>query len=57
MTHTHTRIWIHIIWGTKNHRKRLFKETSKKLYRHLMDLGNEIDVPLERLNIQPEHVH
>lgn len=57
MTHTHTRIWIHIIWGTKNHRKCLFKEVGKKLYRHLIDLGNEIDVPLERLNIQPEHVH
>ncbi|MCH8010915.1 MAG: transposase [Candidatus Marinimicrobia bacterium] len=57
MTHTHTRIWIHIIWGTKNHRKCLFKETGKKLYRHLMNLGNEIGVPLERLNIQPEHVH
>ena len=58
MLHTHSKIWIHLIWSTKNRQRCLFKDSGVLLYNHLIDYAREeIKVPFERLNIQPEHVH
>ena len=58
MQHTHSRIWIHLVWATKNRHRCLFKECGIQLYNHLIAYaGKELKVPFERLNIQPEHVH
>ena len=55
MQHTHSRIWVHIIWATKNRRRVLFKEAGKQLYNFLMDKSKELNIEFEQLNIQPEH--
>ena len=57
MKHTHSRIWVHIIWTTKNRERILLKEPSKKLYAFLMDKSKELNIEFEQLNIQPEHIH
>ncbi|MBN2213233.1 MAG: IS200/IS605 family transposase [Bacteroidales bacterium] len=58
MQHTHSRIWIHLIWTTKNRQRCLFKDYGIQLYNHLITYTREeIKVPFERLNIQPEHIH
>jgi len=58
MTHSHTRIWLHLIWATKNRELILFKDIGKELYQHLLTRAkNEICIPFEQLNIQPEHIH
>ena len=57
MLHSHTKIWVHLIWATKNRHRILFKDVAKPLYDHFLEKVEETDVPFELLNIQPEHVH
>ena len=57
MRHSHTRIWIHLIWATKNRERCLFKQAGQPLYDHFLEKAKELGIPFERLNIQPEHVH
>ena len=57
MLHTHSRIWIHIIWATKNRERILHKEISKELFEFLINKGKEINIPFEKLNIEPDHIH
>ncbi len=57
MKHSHTRIWVHIIWATKNRERILFKEPGKQLYDFLMNKSKTLNIEFEQLNIQPEHVH
>ena len=57
MSHSHTRIWIHLVWATKNRERMLFKHAGQPLYQHLLAQSEAIGVVFERLNIQPEHVH
>ena len=57
MKHSHTRIWVHIIWATKNRERILFKEQGKQLYDFLMNKSKTLNIEFEQLNIQPEHVH
>ncbi|MCD4782486.1 MAG: IS200/IS605 family transposase [Candidatus Eremiobacteraeota bacterium] len=55
--HSHVKIWIHLIWGTFHHERILFKELRIKLFEHLVSRAEEMRVSLEKLNVQPEHIH
>ena len=57
MLHSHTKIWIHLIWGTKNHERIMFKDHAKQIHHHLLEKSDKLEIPLEILRIQPEHVH
>ena len=57
MLHSHIRIWIHLIWATKNHIRVFDKDTSQKLALHMINKAKNEKVLFIRLNIQPEHVH
>ena len=57
MKHSHTRIWIHIIWGTKDHARCLFNETAIQAHKHLLQKANDLKISFEELRIQPEHIH
>ncbi len=57
MLHSHTKIFIHIIWTPKN-RERLFKkELKKKVASHLIEKAKSELIPFISLNIQAEHIH
>jgi len=57
MLHSHTKIWIHIIWGTKNHERLMFDEAAKQIHEHFIDKSTELEIPIETLRVQPEHIH
>src|SRR6056297_3534243 len=57
MLHSHTKIWIHLIWGTKNHERIMFRENAKNIHSHLIEKSKEQEIPFEILRIQPEHIH
>ncbi|MFP4447700.1 MAG: transposase [Bacteroidales bacterium] len=57
MLHTHSCVWIHLIWATKNRERVLFENQAKKLFEHLINKGKELGVAFEKLTIQPEHIH
>ena len=57
MLHTHSRIWIHLVWGTKK-RQRIFQKTQGiELFEFLITKGKSLGIPFEKLNVEPEHVH
>ncbi|MFP4548972.1 MAG: IS200/IS605 family transposase [Fidelibacterota bacterium] len=57
MLHSHTKIWIHIIWGTKYHERIMLNMNAKKIHTHLIEKSKEQEIPFEILRIQPEHIH
>lgn len=57
MLHTHSRIWIHLVWATKNRQRIIHKTQGLQLFDFLLTKGKSLDIPFEKLNIQPEHVH
>ena len=56
MLHTHSCIWVHLIWATKNRERILYWDKGKQLFDLLIERGKEQEVHFEKLNIQPEHV-
>jgi REP element-mobilizing transposase RayT len=57
MLHTHSRIWIHLVWATKNRQRIIHKPQGLQLFDFLVEKGKSLGIPFEKLNIQPEHVH
>ncbi|MCG8698462.1 MAG: IS200/IS605 family transposase [Bacteroidales bacterium] len=58
MLHTHSKIWIHLIWTTKNREPVLNNKIGIKLYDHLINYSKDtFSINFERLNIQKEHIH
>ncbi|MDZ7742920.1 MAG: IS200/IS605 family transposase [Bacteroidota bacterium] len=57
MIHTHSRIWIHLIWTVKKRQRILTKDIGKELFSFLIQKASENKIRFEKLNIQPEHVH
>ena len=57
MLHSHTRIWVHLIWSTKNRQRVLFKGAGIPLYEHLLKKAKKENIEFEQLNIQPDYIH
>lgn len=57
MIHTHSRIWIHLIWTVKKRQKILNTKIGKELFSFLSQKASEQKVGFEKLSIQPEHIH
>ncbi len=57
-TRSYTKIWVHYIWGTKNHSKVLTdKEFRKKISLHLMENSKEKGIYMKVNYINSDHVH
>jgi len=50
-------IWIHILWATKNYERWLVGEVLEYLQEYLLSKSDDLGIPVEKLEIQPEHVH
>ena len=51
------RIWIHLIWSTKNREKLLFPDLKLPLLEHLKSNAKEKDIWIETINCMSDHVH
>ncbi len=51
------RIWIHIIWATKNREKIITKELKPKLIQHIKENAKEKNIYIDFINCEPEHLH
>lgn len=56
MLHSHTRIFIHLIWATKSRERMLTKDVRPMLRRQLADYARDNNIHCEALNAQMEHV-
>ena len=57
MLHSQTKIWIHLIWATKNRDKVLFDKQVDQIHAHIIKKSKNLKIPFEILDIQAEHIH
>jgi REP element-mobilizing transposase RayT len=51
------KIWIHLIWTTKNHKSYLQKEIRPKIFSHIRENASKKSIHLDFINGYREHVH
>ena len=51
------RIWIHLIWSTKNRERIITKELKTKLLAHIRENAKSKNIYIDFINSEPEHVH
>ena len=54
---SHFKIWIHVVWGTKNHERILNKEVRSKLFQHIRENAKAKQIYIDFINGDMEHVH
>jgi REP element-mobilizing transposase RayT len=57
MAHTYYKIWVHIIWSTKNRQPLLNKELRPQLFEHIREKAKEEGYHLDFINGVEDHVH
>ena len=55
--HSKVRIYVHLIWGTLNHERILNRDLRLKIFQYLVERSKELKIVINKMNIQPEHVH
>ncbi len=54
---SYVKVWIHAVWGTKNHDKILTKDVRKILFQHIRDNAKEKGLYIDFVNGYLDHVH
>jgi REP element-mobilizing transposase RayT len=52
-----TKIWIHLIWSTKNRDKLIDKELKQKLLQHIKENARLKNIFIDTLNCVQDHIH
>ncbi|RPI65254.1 MAG: transposase, partial [Ignavibacteriales bacterium] len=53
----YTKIWIHLIWSTKNREKIITKELRKVLLEHIIENAKLKGIFIKVINCVNDHVH
>lgn len=54
---SYVKVWIHAVWGTKNHEKLLTKDIRRVLFQHIKTNGKEKKLYIDHVNGYFDHVH
>ncbi len=54
---SYVKIWIHAVWGTKNHQRVLSKEIRMKLFQHIRENAGKKKFYIDFINGDMDHVH
>lgn len=54
---SHVKIWVHSVWGTKNHDRILTKDVRKKLFQHIYDNAKTKQIYINFINGEMDHIH
>lgn len=57
MSHTYHKIWLHIIWGTKNREKFITQKLNNEFIQHIDEYSKEKGFKIEITNCHLDHVH
>jgi putative transposase len=52
-----TKIWVHLIWSTKNRNKLIDKELKQKLLQHIKENARLKNIFIDTLNCVQDHIH
>ena len=53
----YVKVWLHIVWSTKNRSRLLTPEIRPQVFQHIRDNAKEKDIFLDFINGYLEHVH
>jgi REP element-mobilizing transposase RayT len=51
------KIWVHVVWSTKNREPILNKEIRQSLFNHIKSYGKEKEIYIDFINGYVEHIH
>lgn len=51
------KLWIHLIWSTKNRKKLIDKDLKIKLFNHIRENAKSKDIYIDHINGIEDHVH
>ena len=57
MRHTFFKIWIHLVWSTKNREPLLIDKIRKNVFFHIKETAVEKDFHLDMINGTEDHLH
>ncbi|MET3028864.1 IS200/IS605 family transposase [Flavobacterium sp. UW10123] len=57
MSQSFTKLWIHVIWATKNRQELIDFSIEKNLYDYIWQELTELGCPVRIINGMPDHVH
>ena len=57
MLHSYTKLYVHLVWATKNRDRLLGSIMRSKLQQHWLDYPATKDIVIMASSIQNEHVH
>lgn len=57
MSQSFTKLWIHVIWATKNRKDLIDFSIEKTLYDYIWQELTELGCPVRIINGMPDHVH
>ena len=53
----YVKIWIHLVWPTKNREPILTQEIRRDIFRHIRENAEKKDIYIDHINGYLEHVH
>lgn len=51
------KVWIHLIWSTKNREKIIDKNLKPKLIKHILDNAKVKSIYIDKVNCVNDHIH
>lgn len=54
---SHVKIWIHLVFSTKNHQPLFTKEIRYTLFEHIRENARRKDIWLDHINGYSDHIH
>jgi len=57
MSHSYTKIWLHVVFSTKNRSRIITGDLEKKLHWHLKGKFTELGSPALAINGMEDHIH
>lgn len=57
MLHSYTKLFVHIIWGTKDWFNYFNKEIRDIINKHILDYAKENNIEILSINVQSDHLH
>lgn len=57
MLHSYTRIYLHIVWATKNRERVLVQKARRVIQQHILEYAGANSIHTLATNVQNDHVH
>lgn len=57
MSHSFYKIWLHVVFSTKNREPLIIKEKEQTIYNFISDQLSELGCPVRIINGMPDHIH